>query len=278
VKDKKTGGTGRLFLFLVALYIIVPLLVTVIYSFTSDWTGILPRGFTPRFYVDLFTKSLFWADVLRTVLISIIPVLMTSFMVILVLYVAVIYAPWLEKFIEMLCMVPYTINGVVLATAVLATYAGSGTIFSNRIVMLVCIYSIGGLPITFRAIRNNMYGVNLRQLIEAAEILGAGKLYAFFRVVVPCMVSGIMVSTLMCVAGIFADYAVIRIIASSSYETVMVYLYESRNFPIQFSSAILTIMMIVTFTIAFTALWLQMRDKSKTAARPVIEDESTTPP
>ncbi|MDR1898600.1 MAG: ABC transporter permease subunit [Treponema sp.] len=271
MRDKKSGG--GFFLFIVALYIVIPLLVTVIYSFTFDWTSIVPRGFTLRFYADLFSKSLFWADILRTVLISIIPVLMTSFMVILALYVAVVYAPWLEKFIEMLCMVPYTINGVVLATAVLATYAGSGTIFSNRIVMLICIYSIGCLPITFRAIRNNMYAVNLRQLIEAAEILGAGKLYAFLRVVVPCMVSGIMVSTLMCVAGIFADYAVIRIIASSSYETVMVYLYESRNFPIQFSSAILTVMMIITFTIAFTALWLQMRDKTKAAVRPVLDEE-----
>jgi putative spermidine/putrescine transport system permease protein len=248
------------------LYLILPLAVTVIYSFTADWSHIIPRSLTPRFYVSILTNPVFWADILRTVLISIIPVLITNIMVILVLYVAVVYAPWMEKVVELLCMVPYTINGIVLATAVLATYAGSGTIFANRIVMLICIYSIGGLPMTFRAIRNNLYAINLRQLIEAAEILGAGKLYAFLRVVVPCMVSGIMASTLMCMAGIFGDWAVIRMIASSSYSTVMVYLYNSRTMPIQLTSAILTVMMFVTFSIAFSALWLQTRNAAKTSA------------
>jgi hypothetical protein len=55
-------------------------------------------------------------------------------------------------------------------------------------------------------------------------------------------------------------------IASSSYSTVMVYLYNSRTMPIQLTSAILTVMMLVTFSIAFSALWLQTRNAAKTSA------------
>lgn len=269
-KKGKVGGS--LYLLLCGLYLLIPLVVTVIYSFTSDWTSILPRGFTLKYYATFMTDPRFWASVARSVFISVIPVLLTCVIIILALYTAVIYLPKLEKYIEMLCMVPYTINGVVLATSVLATYAGSGTIFSNRIVMLVCIYSIGCLPITFRGIRNNMYAVNLRQLIEAAEILGSSKLYAFIKVVVPCMVSGIMVSTLMCVAAVFGDFAIIRMVASAHYETAQVYLYSQRLLPIQVQSAIVTIMLIITFLITFSVLMLQVRDKDK-ATQAVAEEE-----
>lgn len=263
----KIGKGGVAFLILVLLYLTIPLITTLIYSFTLNWTRILPRGFTFKYYIQILSDKRFILAVLRSIAISIIPVCMTSLFVVLALYTALVYSPKLERILEMISMVPYTINGVVLATAVLATYAGSGTIFSNRLVMLICIYCVGGLPITFRAIRNNMYAVNLKQLIEAAEILGAGRLYAFARIVVPCMVSGIMVSMLMCMAGIFGDYATVRIIAGSFYETAQLYLYATRNQPIQVSSVVLVVMMIITLSVSLSALYLQMRDQD-TSSKP----------
>ncbi|MDR1446552.1 MAG: ABC transporter permease subunit [Treponema sp.] len=261
----KMGKTGMFFLIMVLLYLTIPLITTLIYSFTLNWISILPRGFTLKYYIQILSDKRFILAVIRSVAISIIPVCMTSLFVILALYTALVYSPKLERVLEMISMVPYTINGVVLATAVLATYAGTGTIFANRFVMLISIYCVGGLPITFRAIRNNMYAVNIKQLIDAAEILGAGRLYAFGRIVVPCMVSGIMVSMLMCMAGIFGDYATVRIIAGSIYETTQLYLFATRNQPIQISSAVLVVMIIITLSVALSALYIQMKDQDRSS-------------
>jgi putative spermidine/putrescine transport system permease protein len=259
----KTGTFGVFFLAAVLLYLTIPLITTLIYSFTSNWSHILPRGFTLKYYTQILTDGRFIAAVGRSIAISIIPVCMTSLLVILALYVAAVYSPKLERILESISMVPYTVNGILLATATLTTYAGSGTIFANRLVMLVCLYCVGGLPLTFRAIRNNMYAVNIKQLIEAAEILGAGRLYAFIRIVVPCMGSGIMVSMLMCMAGIFGDYATVRIVAGSVYETAQLYLFATRNQPIQVSSVVLVVMMIITLSIAMSALYIQMSNQDK---------------
>jgi putative spermidine/putrescine transport system permease protein len=253
----RIGKSGVVVLILVFLYLTIPLITTLIYSFTSNWNRVLPRGFTLKYYLQILTDERFIMAVIRSIAISIIPVCMTAIFVILALYVAAVYSPRLERVLEAVSMLPYTINGIVMATAVLATYSGSGTIFGNRLVMLTCVYCVGGLPITFRAIRNNMNAVNVKQLIEAAEILGAGKLYAFGRIVVPCMVSGIMVSMLMCMAGIFGDYAMVRIIAGSVYETAQLYLFATRSQPIQVSSAVLVVMMIITLSVALSALYLQ---------------------
>jgi putative spermidine/putrescine transport system permease protein len=261
----KTGTRGLFFLAAVLLYLTIPLVTTLIYSFTSNWFHILPRGFTLKYYTQILTDSRFIAAVGRSIAISIIPVCMTSIFVILALYTAAVYSPKFERILEGVSMVPYTVNGVLLATATLASYAGSGAIFGNRLVMLVCIYCVGGLPITFRAIRNNMYAVNIKQIIEAAEILGAGRIYAFIRIVVPCMKQGVMVSMLMCMAGIFGDYAAVRIVAGSVYETAQLYLFATRNQPIQVSSAVLVVMMIVTLSVALSALYIQMKDQDKSS-------------
>ena len=66
--------------------------------------------------------------------------------------------------------------------------------------MLVCIYCVVILPYIYRGIRNNLYAVNVKQLLEAAELLGANGLYVIFRVVVPNMLSGILVSALLALA------------------------------------------------------------------------------
>lgn len=270
---KKRHPVGILALVLCGIYLVLPLLVTVVYSFTGDWSSILPQSFTLRYYADLFQNPQFWMSVLRSVIISIIPVIITCVFVILALYTTVVYNPKLEKYIEIACTIPYTINGIILATSVLGAYSASQTILGNRLFMLVCIYCIGCLPVTFRGIRNNMYAVNIRQLIEAAEILGASKLMAFFKVVVPCMVSGIMVSVLMCMAALFGDFAIIRMIASTQYMTAQSFLYESRNSPVQLTSAIVTVLFLVTLIITLSVLFVQMRDKTKSAALPVTEEE-----
>lgn len=95
--------------------------------------------------------------------------------------------------------------------------AENPTIFSNRMVMLVCIYSISILPFVYQGIRNNLHGINVTQLLEAVELLGTGKFYAFVRIVLPSMLSGILVSSLLALSTVFGDFA---IIAGNKFEIV----------------------------------------------------------
>ena len=81
------------------------------------------------------------------------------------------YLPGMEKFVQIFCLIPTTLNGIILATSVLGTYAGTNTIFANRIIMLMFIYSVFVMPVTYQGIRNSLYAVNTHAILEAAEIL-----------------------------------------------------------------------------------------------------------
>lgn len=246
---------------LTCIFLLVPFVATLVCSFTIGWTKLVPSGWTVKYWVQAFTEPDLWPSILRGILISIPPILICNIVVILALYTSVVYYPRLEKYIQAICMVPNSLKGVIIAIPVLALYAGTPTIFSNRMVMLVCIYSISILPFVYQGIRNNLHGINVTQLLEAAEILGAGKLYAFIRIVLPNMLSGILVSSLLSLSIVFGDFAIIKIIAGNKYETVQMLLYNSRLVQLQYQCVIVIIVFAATLVISSAVFKLQNRKK-----------------
>ena len=247
---KKSAGSVAIML-LVMIYLLIPLVISIIYSVFHKWTGVIPEGFTLHNYVDLFTDSNFLASVGRSIAMSIIPIIVTIVIVLLALFVTAIYFPKLEKYVQIICMIPYTIQGVILSVSILSLYVGSGCIVI--------------LPYIYQGIRNGMRAVNMPTLIEAAEMLGASKIYAFFRVVVPNILSAIIVSSLLAVGIIFGDYVLIRNLAGTSAPNMQIFLYQTMKSDSTKASAVFVVIMFVTFVITAIVLFMKSREaKGKT--------------
>ena len=97
--------------------------------------------------------------------------------------------------------------------------------------------------------------------MEAAEILGAGKLYAFGRIILPSMLSGILVSSLLALSTVFGDFAIIKIIAGNKYQTIQMLLYNSRLIVLQYQCVIVIIMFTATLIISQTVFTFQNKKK-----------------
>ncbi len=258
---QRTEKGPAIVIIIILIYLLIPLVVSIIYSMFSNWTGIVPQGFTLQTYVDLFQDKAFLMSLGRTILIAIIPIVLTILLVLLALFVTVIYFPKLEKYVQIICMIPYTIQGVILSVSILALYVANPTFLSNRVVMLIGAYCIIILPYIYQGIRNGMRAVNMPVLLEAAEMLGASRIYAFFRVIVPNILSAIVVSSLLAVGIIFGDYVLVRNLASSAWPNVQIYLYQAMKSDSMKSSAVFVVIMAVTFLIAAIVLYLQSREK-----------------
>ena len=260
---KKKNMAAVVFIVLVMIYLLIPLFVTAVYSAFEKWTRLLPEHFQMIHYVQLLTEKDFLMSLLRTLIICVIPIALTVLFVLLALFVTTIYFPQLEKYVQLLCMIPYMIQGVILSVSIISLYAGSPTFLSNRIIMLTGAYCIIILPYIYQGIRNSMRAVNMKMLLEAAEMLGCTKLYGFFRVVVPNIISGITVSSLLAVGIIFGDYVLVRNIAGTSFKNVQVYLFLEMKHSSTKASAVFVIIMITTFLITLLVLHLQKRDSAK---------------
>ncbi|MBM6855861.1 ABC transporter permease subunit [Mediterraneibacter glycyrrhizinilyticus] len=262
MKEKKKKLPYIILIFAV-IFLMLPFIATLVYSFTVGWTSLIPSDWTLKYWVQALTEPEIWPAIGRGLLISIPPILICNVVVILALYTAVIHYEWMEKIIQTICMIPNSLKGIIIAIPVLSLYAGSPSILGNRMVMLVCIYCISILPFVYQGIRNNLHGINVKQLIEAAEILGAGKLYAFCRIILPNMMAGILVSSLISLSSIFGDFTILKIIVGNRYETIQMLLYNSRLIVLQYQCVIVVITFVVTWILSQIIFKLQNRKKKR---------------
>ena len=92
-------------------------------------------------------------------------------------------------------------------------------------------------------------------------MLGAGRLYAFFRVVIPNIMPGVIVSSLLAVSIVFGDFVLANNIAGNNYQNIQVYLYVNMTKSSSKASAIVVLIFVVVFGITGTVLWLQNKGK-----------------
>lgn len=246
-----TGRSGgRLAITLLCVYLILPLAFTFLYSVFSSWNEVLPAGPTLRYYVEIFHDSLFLLSIGRTILISLASVAICTVTVLLAMYVVTAYHPNCDKYLQVLCTIPYAIQGVIIAISVLSLYADAPAPLSNRILMMTATYCVVILPYMYQGIRNSLRAVNAPCLLEAAQILGADRFTAFFRIIVPNIVSGVTVSAMLSLAIVFGDFVVANTLGGNYYQTAQMYLYRALFKSGQLSSAIVIVLFLATLVIS----------------------------
>ncbi len=265
---KKRNAGHYIVLVLATIILVAPLLFVLIYSFSNGWMNLLPSEFpTTQYWHELFFDSeLFWQDVGRSIVLCIVPICISLLSMILALYTIVMHYPKLDGVVQTISMLPYTLRGVVLAISVLSLYAGKGTIFSDRVVMLFCVYSVIILPFVYRGLRNNLYAINSKQIVEAATLLGARGLYTFFRIIVPSLLTGIAVSALLSFGAIFTDYSIIKLVGGNRYETVQSFLYYNQKSGYGPKTASYIIMVFIIILIIATLSYRLQNRTTKTTA------------
>lgn len=256
---KKAGET--LLLWVIGIYLLFPLFLIFLYSLFTEWITIIPKGISLNAYVELFQDSYFWASLGRTLIISVGPILICTIVVLLAMYVVVVYLPKLDKVMKVICTIPYAIQGVILPISVLGLYVNAPEPFSNRVFMLVCTYCIVVLPYIYQGVRNNLNAVHAPRLLEAAQMLGAGKFYAFCKIILPNIANGVMVSAMLALSVVFGDFVIINTLAGNYFPTGQMYLYAVMKQSGQKSSAVIVILFLVTLLISLAVFGLQKQKK-----------------
>lgn len=256
-EGRRTSLAGKVFLGIVSAYLLIPFVATLIYSLFVEWTDILPSGFTLRNYQELFTNSVFWASIGRTLVLCLVSVVITIVLILLAMYVVVAVNRKVAPVMQFLCMIPYALQGVILSIGIISLYTGTGTILSNRMVMLFGAYTILVLPYIYQGIRNALNSIDAGMLIQAAEMLGCDRFRAYVQVVLPNILSGILVSSLLAESIIFGDFVLANNIAGTNYQNIQVFLQANMDVSSGLSSAIVVVIFVVVALVTGVVLKLQ---------------------
>lgn len=224
---------------LVLLYLFIPLLATFLYSIATDWyRTVLPEGYTLSWYRELFADPRFLDALGRTLFVCTVTIFISILIVIPTVFIITVYFPKWERILQGLVTLPYAVPGVVAAVGLIRIYSKGPLILSGTVGLLIGAYFVATLPYMYQGIRNSIRTVDAIKLVEAAEILGASKLQAFRWVVLPNILPGVFVSTLLSFSILFGEFVLANLLVGGHYEMLQVYLMRRMNESGHLSSAI----------------------------------------
>ncbi|MBG0759965.1 ABC transporter permease [Vibrio cidicii] len=235
---------------------LIPIIATLVYSLSSRWGAtILPDGFTLDWYIKLLSDQRFLDAFGRSLFICLSALLLSVVLVLPAIFVVFYYFPKLDKVMNILILLPFAVPPVVSSVGLLQLYADSEIALVGTPWILVGTYFTIALPFMYRAIANNFAAIHLRDLMDAAHLLGASTTQAFLLVVLPNLKKGLMASLFLSFSFLLGEFVFVNILVGTRYETLQIYLYNMRQTSGHFTSALV----MTYFLFIFLLTWLASR-------------------
>lgn len=237
--EKRSPLFHQLVVYSLLLILMLPLLGTLLYSFSTSWSAsVLPSGLTFKWYVALWSDTRFLAAFGRSLLVCLAALALSLVLILPLLFVVSYHFPKLDGVMNVLILLPFAIPPVVSSVGLMQLFAGGPLPILGTPWILIGTFFTIALPFMYRAISNNLQAINLRDLMDAAHLLGASTWRAAFMVVLPNLRKGLMVSVFLSFSFLFGEFVFANLLVGSRYETLQVYLYNMRNDSGHFTSAL----------------------------------------
>ncbi|PGZ90690.1 ABC transporter permease subunit [Bacillus sp. AFS029533] len=251
---------------LLVMYLLIPIVGTFLFSIATKWDhSILPESYTLNWYIELFQDGRFFEAFQRTLFLIIITVTLSVSIMIPTIFIITVYFNKFEGILQAIAMLPYGIPPIVGAVGLIKLYSNGPFQIAGTPWILVGAYFITILPFMYQGIRNSLRTINAIQLVDAAELLGATKFQAFRTVVLPNIISGILVSSLLSVALLFSEFAFANLLVGGRFETLQIYLADKLNSSGHLTSAIVITYYLVILLLTGTVLKLTFKTKKNPA-------------
>ncbi|ACA39245.1 ABC transporter permease [Lysinibacillus sp. fkY74-1] len=258
----KKRGLADLFFLLLMGYLILPVLATMLYAFASKWNStILPEGFTLKWFSTLFQDSEFIQAFGRSVLLAGGAVSIALLVIVPAIFVIVLYFPTYEKWIQMAVVMVYSFPGIILAVGLIRVYSQIGI---PMIFVVLGAYVVGILPYIYQGTRNSLRNIDARQLLDAAQLLGASKRQAFTKILLPTVYPGLFAGALLSFSVLFGEFVLINLVVGSRFETVQIYLMKKLSTSGHIASAVVFIYIVLMGLLTFVIALVTKRSKGAT--------------
>lgn len=237
--SKKAGWGHRSLMLLLMVYLMLPLLATIIYAFAKEWqTTILPESWTLEWFGEMFHDLRFLDALWKSLYLCLISVALSLVVMLPAVFVITVYLPRLESFMKGIVVLPYAVPGVVAAVGLIRAYSSGPINISGTAYILIGAYFVIILPYMYQGIRNSLLTVSAVDLLHAAEMLGASRIRAFINVILPNIWPGVITSTLLSFSILFGEFVLTNMLVGGHIQTIQVYLYRRMSESGHLASAI----------------------------------------
>ena len=229
---KKNGPVSRLFLFLMFLFLYAPIFVLIAFSFNDSKSNAVWGGFTLDWYVELFQNRTVLEALQTTLLVSVLATLIAT----VAGTVAAIGFFNLRGRARTACLtvnnIPLTNAEIITGVSMMLLFVFVGQVLSDLGIdfklgfgTLLIAHITFDVPYVILSVLPKLRQLD-PNLAEAAQDLGATNLYAFFKVVLPELMPGIVSGMLIAFTMSIDDFLISYFTAGSQTSTLSMVVYS----------------------------------------------------
>lgn len=238
------------FTLLVCLFLIAPVIMSMIAGLTANFFLGVKSGFTVRWIGEVW--SLYSQTIFRSMLIAIACLAVTLVVGVPTAYALAKRPGRITRLIEEFLVLPVAIPGLAIALALIITYGGLREFRTSWLFILVG-HVLYTLPFMIRSVLAVLSSIDFRTLEESAASLGAGFWHRFFRIIVPNIRSGIIAGSLTVVTLSIGEFNLTWMLHTPTTMTLPVGLadsYASMRLEIGSAYTLVFFVMIIPLLIA----------------------------
>lgn len=235
----------------VVLYLAIPMVAALLYSFSGRWTShMLPDFYTLDHWRGALSDERLLMSLWRSIWMALAVLTLDVLIVVPAVYWQRVRNPRIRTFTELSAAIPFVLPFVVIAFGILKV---SG-ILAPKLLGTPWIIWLGhaaiAFPFLYWAVDGAMSAANVVRLNEAAQICGATSVQTLRFVVVPNIGPGLAAGGMLVFATSFGEFALVQILAGARFENVSLF---SLNLLAQTTSQVekLAVLTIITFLILF---------------------------
>ncbi len=243
---------------LVLLFLYLPILVLIIFSFNTSSLNILFEGFTFKWYGELLNNVSLLEALKNTLIVSITSTLISTIIGTISAFALKKYDFKGKKIINQLLYIPIVIPEIVLGIALLSIYTflhvelGLGTLILSHIA-----FSLPFVIISVRAVLDNMPS----NIEDAAKDLGASNIKTFWNVIVPTIMPGITSGAFLAFTLSLDDVVISYFTAGPGSNTLPLQIYSMIKTGVTPDvNALATLILLAVFLVLGISTILQIRN------------------
>lgn len=261
---------SRIYNTLIFLFLYSPIVVLIVYSFNDSRSRVRWGGFTLDWYRDLFSNELILDSLRITLEVAILAALAAT--VIGTMAAVGIYSMngrlrrWLLALNNIPMINPEIVTGISMMLMFVAIYRATGLLQPGFLTLLLAHITFC-IPYVVLQVMPKLRQMN-KHMYEAALDLGCHPLPAFFKVVLPEIMPGVITGALMAFTMSLDDFVISYFNSGSTAQNLSVTIYSMTKKPITPEINALSTLMFGSVLVLLVIVNLrQIRDAKKTAER-----------
>ncbi len=261
---------SRIYNTLIFLFLYSPIVVLIVYSFNDSRSRVRWGGFTLDWYRDLFSNELILDSLRITLEVAVLAALTAT--VIGTMAAVGIYSMngrlrrWLLALNNIPMINPEIVTGISMMLMFVAIYRATGLLQPGFLTLLLAHITFC-IPYVVLQVMPKLRQMN-KHMYEAALDLGCHPLPAFFKVVLPEIMPGVITGALMAFTMSLDDFVISYFNSGSTAQNLSVTIYSMTKKPITPEINALSTLMFGSVLVLLVIVNLrQIRDAKKTAER-----------